>query len=173
VSSSSEWLWLVDPGVTPHPDARERLLEAADDPSRPVLLASKVITPSGSLDPGSLPIPETLDPDLDADACSRGLLAIRVARPGAVLVRRDVAPSPPSGRRGFLAWSAGVLRRGPGLLVPSSVAVRHMPVHGELREMGLLVAGRSLSLREKPWFLFHLLERLAKRGSPGKNSSAA
>ncbi len=163
---------MVDPGVEPRPDARDRLLEAADDPSGPVLLASKVVTPGGASDPGSLPIPETLDPDLDADVCSRGLLAIRVARPGAVLVRRDLAP-PPSGPRGFLAWSAGVLRHGPGLLVPSSVAVRHSPVRGELLELGLLVAGRSLSAREKPWFAFHLLERAASRSPRAVAARAA
>lgn len=171
--SSSEWQWLVDPGVEPRPDARERLLEAAADPSGPVLLASKVVTPSGELDPGSLPIPETLDPDLDADACERGLLAIRVARPGAVLVRRELGVP---GRHGFLAWSASVLRSGPGLLVPLSVAVRHAPAHDELLGMGSLLAGNSLALREKPWFAFHALSLVAGRAKhtfPSKKSSAA
>jgi hypothetical protein len=128
-----------------------------------VLLAGKVVTPSGELDPGSLPVPETLDPDLDADACERGLLAIRVARPGAVLVRRDVAGAPPSDPRAFLAWSARVLRSGPGLLVPSSVSVRHGPAVSDRRGLARLLAGNGLALREKPWFAAHLAERTASR----------
>ncbi len=155
----------------------ERLLEVAEDPGplpAPFLLASKVVTPGGTTDPASLPVPEVLDADLVAEACARRLLAIRVVRPGSLLVRREVASPPPGG--GFMPWSARVLRQGPGLLVPGSVVLR---TPGDARQerrrertdvLGLarLVASDALAYREKPWFVFHLAERALLMARAGR-----
>ena len=146
-----QWRWVVDPGVSPHPDARERLLEAADDPSPPVLLASKVVTPAGSLDPGSLPIPETLDPRIWMPTPAPAGFSLFASLGRGRCSCAATSRLPLRAGAGFFAWSAGVLRRGPGLLVPSSVAVlgTRLPTASCWRWVfSLLVV--SLSVREKP-----------------------
>jgi hypothetical protein len=169
-AGGAEWLWLLDASVEPGPDALERLADVAEDHGplpAPVLLASRVVAPGGETDLASLPVAEVLDPDLGAEACARRLLAVRVVRPGSLLVRRDVAGSPPLGGRGFLTWSARVLRSGPGLLVPTSVAVRvpgspqdeRRRARADLLGLAGLVTGDALAAGEKPWFAFHLAER--------------
>jgi hypothetical protein len=155
----ADWFWLVDRSTAPEPTALERLLEARDllgSLTPPVLLASKIVTPDGSPDPGSLPIPQILDPDLAVAACERHLLSIRVARRGSLLVHRSGLPRDGSDRD--LEWTARLLRDAPGFLVPQSVAVRTSVRRSEAAPLLRLVLSDALAPREKPWFAGRLAE---------------
>jgi hypothetical protein len=169
-----EWLWLLDDSVSPQPRALESLLDALQRVDRlpaPVLLASKVVTPDGSLDPASLPIPQVLDSDLAVTAFELRLLSLRVARRGSLLVHRRGLErwGLPDERPGDIEWTARLLKHEPGLLVPDSVAVRRPAAGGTNRQRaraeaaGLLrlVLGDALEPREKPWFAYRLAERAA------------
>jgi hypothetical protein len=166
----AEWLWLLDGGVIPEPAALERLFEALarlDTPSPPVLLASKVVRPDGSLDPGSLPVPPVRELDFAVAACEQHLVAVRIARRGSLLVHKrglEAAAPPRPGsllRGGDLEWTARLLKHERGVLVPGSVAVRRtngtrapLEVAGRLR----LLRGDGLEAWEKPWFALRLAE---------------
>jgi hypothetical protein len=155
----ADWFWLVDGSTAPEPTALERLLEALEplgSLTPPVLLASKIVTPDGSPDPGSLPIPQILDPDLAVAACERHLLSIRVARRGSLLVHRGGLPRDGSDRD--LEWTARLLRDAHGFLVPQSVAVRTSVRRSEAAPLLRLVLSDALAPREKPWFAGRLAE---------------
>jgi hypothetical protein len=166
----SDWLWLVDDSVEPAPDALERLLGVLDDLGPllpPALLASRVVTTDGPLDPASTPVLKVTDPDLAAAAAQWGLVSLRVAPAGSLLVRRSDLPRRPDDS---VEWTARLLKEAPGYLVPASVAVRRAPAagHGFGRRLALL-RGDALAAGEKPWFGFRLMEdalaaAVARRG---------
>ena len=159
-----DWLWLVEASVAPEPGALRELLAAAhgDDAAEdPVLLAGRVATPGGPLHPASLPVVEVLNADAVLAALDRRLLALRVARPGSVLVHRkafDAHGPPEPAPLGFFSWTARVLRSERGLLVPSSVAIRHAEAgpapHAELTARLRLLRSEAFAPRERPWFAF-------------------
>jgi hypothetical protein len=160
------WIWLVDGAAVPEADALERLLEATRATSA-VIFAGKVVLPDGALDPLALPVPAVTEPEVTLGAFERGLLAIRAARRGSLLVRAG-ALDPPAVRsaRDDLLWTARLLLRERGFLVPASVAVRAPgPPAAERRRAraGLadwlrLVISNGLEPAEKPWFAFRLAE---------------
>ncbi len=176
--ADTEWLWLLDGSVVPEPEALEHLIGAVgalDALPAPVLLASKVLTPDGSLDPRSLPVPQVFDPDLVVAVFDRRLVPVRLARRGSLLVNRrgfEAFRLPRTGSVFFgddLVWTARLLRSEPGLLVPRSVAVRR-PASGRAAARdrrasvtdGLrLLLSDGLTLGEKPWFAGRLAEELA------------
>ena len=170
------WTWLVDGDVEPEPTALDELLEAAGrtrEIPQPVLLASRLVRPDGTLDPSSLPVVDSRDLDFAVAAFERRLLALRVARRGSLLVRLRGAESrlPGAGRGSDLVWTAGLLRREPGLLAPASVAVRRAARERAPLELGArlrLLGSDSIALFEKPWFAFRLLEDALQglRGRP-------
>ena len=173
----ADWIWVVDDSLAPAPDALECLLAAAADlgplPS-PVLLSSKVVMPDGAPDPASALVPRFMDPDLAIAAAERGLVSLRVVRPGSLLVRRHAGAPADDG----LAWSARLLKDEPGYLVPASVGVRRTPRRGrDLRERLALLRGDALERAEKPWFAFRLIEdavsgagrRAGRAGSPRRS----
>ena len=151
----ADWFWLVDGSVSPEPTALERLLEALERLGplpAPALLSSKVVTRDGSLDPGSAPVPDIRSIDVAVAAYQQGVVAVRIARRGSLLVRR-----PPAGAD--TVWTARLLKRELGLLVPGSVAVRSTPREpARLGERVALLCSDALELREKPWFVLHLTE---------------
>jgi hypothetical protein len=164
-NGETRWLWLLDGSAVPEPGALESLLEVAERPDplpSPVLLASKVVMPDGSPDPGSLPVARFLDPDLAVAAVERRVLSIRIARRGSLLVDSRVL----EGVDSFdldLEWTSRVLKGRPGVLVPASVAVRRSrvePRRPELRGLLELVVGAGLETREKPWYGFRLAEEM-------------
>ena len=179
------WLWLLDEGTAPEPDALERLLDALDDLGplpMPVLLASQVVGPDGSVDRRSLPVPAVAR-ELVVGAVGRRLLAIRAARRGSILVARggiERCGLPRPDRPGDdLVWTARLLRRDPGLLVPASLVRR-----GSVDRAAALVSpagwarllfGGALRPGEKPWFAFRLAEEaLAEiRGGASRRAGAA
>ena len=170
-----DWFWLLDGSAVPEPSALERLLGALGyiDPSTTVLLASKVVMPDGSLDAHSLPILQVFDGDLAADSTEHGLLSLRIARRGSLLVRRrcfathGVPAGGPVLLGDDLMWTARLLKFETGLLVPTSVAVRHLP--GELSDGRLtredlaswlrLVFSDALEPRDRSWFAGRLVEQ--------------
>jgi len=169
------WRWLLDGGVAPKPDALERLLEVAAGSGQlpaPALLASKVVLPDGSLDPLSLPTAQVRDPDLAIAAFEHRVLSLRVARKGSLLVRRSDLEAVTSRWAHLdvfsddLEWSARLLGEHPGLLVPTSVAVRETGAgpprralaRRELVSRGRLLLGDAIERGDKPWFAFRFLE---------------
>lgn len=180
----TEWIWLLDGSVAPAPEALERLLDApgaVDALPAPVLLASKVLSPDGSLDPGSVPVPYVSDPDLVVAVFDRRLLPIRLARRGSLLVNRSGFERDGLPRTGSvffgddLVWTARLLKPEPGLLVPASIAVRRPASHraAERRRRASVGAGLRLLLSdglgavEKPWFAGRLAEELIAVLRPG------
>lgn len=177
LGGGTEWLWLLDGSVAPQPEALELLLGAlgaVDALPAPVLLASKVVTPDGALDPRALPVPHVFDPDLVVAVFDRRLLPVRLARRGSLLVNRrgfERCSLPRTGSVFFgddLVWAARLLKPEPGLLVPTSVAVRR-PMSDRAAERwrrasvaaGLrLLLSDGLNPGEKPWFAGRLAEEL-------------
>ncbi len=169
------WLWLLDGSAVPEAGALERMIGVLDevgDLGQPVLLASKVIHPDGSLDRSSIPVAQVSDPDLGVAAFERRLLSLRVARGGSLLVPRSsldvVAARWPrlSPFHDDLEWTARVLKGRLGLLVPGSVAVRvpaarggaRRPARREVAGRIRLLLGDAVERRDKPWFAFRFVE---------------
>jgi hypothetical protein len=155
-----DWVWALDASVTAAADALERLLAV----TRPAaLLAGKVVTPGGELDPGSLPFARVRDPDSVVAAFEQRLLPIRVARSGSLLVRREVIERqgpPRPRRRDDLPWTARLLRGEPGYLVPGSVAVREHERRASAAGLLELALGPGLSARERPWYALRAFDAL-------------
>lgn len=165
------WLWLVEGAVVPEPDALEHLLQAAralEPLGPPALLAGKVVVPGGSPDRLALPIPAVSDPELTLGAFERGVLALRAARRGSLLVRGEsfARAGLRTTDRDDMLWTARLLRGEPGYLVPASVAVRapgsprgeRKRARAALADWLRLVLSDALEPGEKPWFAFRLVE---------------
>jgi hypothetical protein len=158
------WLWLLEGDVAPEEGALEALLDGLErmrSLPAPVLLASKVLTPEGSQDPASKPVVYTLDLDLAVAACERRLLLVRIVPRGSVLVhRRGVDAAAPGAGADGSEWSARLLKREPGLLVPQSVAIRRgaREPRPSLGTLARLVVGDALRPPERTWLAFRLLE---------------
>ena len=177
LDAGTEWFWLVDRSLAPEPPALENLLGALKRVEllpAPLLLASKIVTSEGSLDPFSLPVPQVFDPDVVVAVFHERLLPVRVARRGSLLVNRrglEKLGLPRLGSIFFgedLVWSARLLKEKPGLFVPASVAVRQ-PMSdraAEKRRRASVAEGVRLLLSdglrpgEKTWFGGRLGEEL-------------
>ena len=177
LEAGTEWFWLLDGSVTPQPAALEGLLAALGRVEllpEPLLLMSKVVTPEGSLDPFSLPIPQVLDPDVVVAVFDERLLPVRVARRGSLLVNRrglERIGLPRLSSIFFgedLVWSARLLKEQPGVFAPASVAVRQ-PMsdraaakrrRASVAEGVRLLLSDGLHPGEKPWFGGRLAEDL-------------
>lgn len=162
--SDPAWVWLLDAGVVPEPPALAQLLGAAarTEPA-PVLVASKVLAPDGTLDPASTPVPEVHSGDRVLAALEQHTVPLRVARRGSLLVQHDAVRS--SGALGSfdrdLEWTARLLSRQPGVLEPASVAVRTNASATGGRP-GLLTTLRLLAAlepRERLWFAARFAEQ--------------
>lgn len=158
------WVWLLDGGVIPEPDALERLLDAAQrNFPAPALVVSKVVRPDGTLDPGSLPVPEVHRSVRVLAALDHHAVPLRVARRGSMLVRRGALVPKSAGRAldRDLEWTARLLASEPGILEPASVVVRAEPRRrsagpGLANSLRLLAA---LEPRERLWFAVHFGEQ--------------
>lgn len=171
--AGTEWAWLLDGSAVPEAPALERLLEVAEDPGplpAPILLASRILTEDGSFDPTSLPVAQVMDRDVALAAFERRVVSLRLVRAGSLLVHRDWLEVPDHpGLDPFaddLEWSARTLWRGPGMLVPGSVAVRGpLDPRGTRRRERRALVERARLLRtdaidptDKPWFVLRVLE---------------
>jgi len=150
------WTWVLDGVAVPRPDALERFEQALRSwPGPPLdLLAGKVVLRDGTLDPHSAPWPRLTNKDVAVDACERHMVSIRTARHGSLLVRDDAAGNQ-SGLANDIAWTAGILREGAGLLVPSSLAVRDAPARPPgVRARARALRGPAFAGEEKLWVGF-------------------
>ena len=155
-----EWIWLLDAGVVPEADALERLLAAADGADN-ALIASKVLAPDGTLDPSSAPVPEVHNGERVLSALARKQVALRVARRGSLLVRRDALEAS-GGVANFdrdLEWTARLLADYPGVLEPRSIAVRVAGDVPSTRPIDALRLLSALEPKERLWFAAHLAEQ--------------
>ena len=167
-SGSATWLWLLDDDVAPEPSALEELLAPSGRDHglpAPVVMASKVTGADGRLHPRGAPWPRTRGEEVIA-ACRHGLVPLRLAGWGSLLVRRDAVarygPPRPDFDAGAddLEWMARVLATSHGYLAPRSRATRSgaapRPSWRQLRDRVRLVASPSWAGEERLWFAFRL-----------------
>jgi hypothetical protein len=167
------WLWLLNSGVVPEPTALENLLSPlADMNPRPVLLASRVLTPDGRLEQAAAPVPVShLRADRVLAALDHRCLAVRVARSGSLLVHGPSLAqvgvrSTSSLVDRHLEWTARLLGPSAGVLVPTSVVVsapdgRPLPLRSAYARISAslrMLAGLQPE-DDRVWFAVHLAER--------------
>ena len=144
------WRFVVADGVEPEPGCLEALQAARARVPDAVLVAARVVLPDGTLDPASEPMPRILDKEEAIAAARHRLLAIRAARPGALLVRGDAGAD--------LASTAALLAAGRGYLAPEAVAVRRRPAPRErLADRLRLLRAAHWSREERLMQLFTLV----------------
>jgi len=171
----SDWIWLLAPDVVPAPDALARLLAPLDDAESlegPVLLASKLVTPDGSLDLGTPPWPRMLARELAFLGAEHRLMVLRAVRYGSILISRGAierhGPPRPDFADGAddLEWTGRILRDQPGFLVPQSVVTRSAPLAvepaGYARNRVRILRGGGWRAQERAWFAFLLASDLAQ-----------
>jgi hypothetical protein len=156
------WTWLVAPGAVPDGQALAELLDVAQGSPPPALLASKPVYPHGELVTDTLMRHELLDKERSVAAAERGLVRLRAAAAGSVLVaaeagRRSGPPRPGlPAALGLFEWSARLLRPEgtDGYLVPSSVVTlspsgveSRSELWGRLR----LLAGTAWAPADRLW----------------------
>jgi len=167
-SKGHDWFWLMDDDCRPREDALERLLEAVpEDGPVPMILGSRVLW-SGDNRPHPMnqPIPK-LDPVALAEAAGMGLLPIRANSFVSCLLHRDAVQHHGLPDREYFIWNddleytARVLRRDVGYLVPASVVFHDTPerhtahfatpakFYFEVRNKLFMLRGRSWSPVER------------------------
>ena len=191
-ATGAAWVWLLDGWTVPAPHALAELLLIAHGADEPVLVASKVLDEQGRISGADSLRHEVFEKEHSVLAAERGLVQLRTAAHGSVLVtgealRRSMMPRadlPPG--VDMLEWSARLLRSWEdiGYLVPASVAVRHSgptPAPGWL-ERARLLTGPAWTPTEKLWETFLLGQTAAVAirgrgqgrkavGAPGRNPS--
>ena len=174
-ATGADWIWLLDGITVPAPGALaafEDGLERLAGLPEPLVLAGRVLTADGTMHPDALPRHELFEKELSVAACARGLVHLRAASSGSVLVRRRVldrfaAPRtdlPPSWA--IFELTARVLQSwgDPGYLVPDSVAVRRVPPRpagragGALRTRARLLGSSAWTTTERLWETYILAE---------------
>lgn len=170
-----DWVWLLDAGVVPGVDALAALLTAREQLPAAVLLASRVETPHGQLDPVSLPVIAVHDPVRVLAALERRAVPLIAARRGSLLIRTgDLARREPPSSGALLRWSARLLRSELGVLVPRSLAVRTSSARsrGAARRLAEdVTALAAVDRRDRLWFAAHLAERaLGRHPKPVANA---
>lgn len=181
-AGEASWFWLLRAGTAPAPEALERLLGAVALPDglpAPALLASKVVGGDGELSPASAPVQRAADMAVMIRAARQRLMALRSARYGSLLVRREAVAvaGPPRQRRladeGDVEWTARLLRSDVGYLVPESVAVRRGSAGEEpassssVRERAAMIGGHAWTRDERLWLGVRMAQDLVTRSRPG------
>lgn len=170
LDASPDWVWLLEGGTTPLPDALATLHDqvASWGDAQVRLLSSKLVDETGAVVQAEAPMPQALDPDLAAEGFERGVCSLRIASYGSLLLRGDAfGGSLPAmdGAGADLMWTARLLEDGVGLLVPESVVVAPVRTWREQLELvrgwARLLASDALPAREKPWIGFIYAERAA------------
>jgi len=163
------WVWLLDAGAVPERRALECLLGATKGVSPvPGLLASRVMTADGTLDPSSTPVAEVHHAERVLDALEQHVVPLRAVRSGSLLVtssalERDAPDGASALADRALEWSVRMLRRELGVLVPGSVVLR--PPGSERHPSAAVRVAAAVRLlgalepRERLWFAAHLGER--------------
>ncbi len=173
-AGDATWLWLLDAGVDPAPDALQELLEPLGELAAlgdPPLLAGKVTGGDGHLDRSLPPWPRLLAREVAITGAEHRLAALRAARYGSLLVDRRAVQrhGPPrvdfAGAGDDLEWTGRILRDDPGFLVPRSVAVRRCDPATDAaaftRNRVRILRGEGWQGQEKAWFAFLLAQDTA------------
>jgi rhamnopyranosyl-N-acetylglucosaminyl-diphospho-decaprenol beta-1,3/1,4-galactofuranosyltransferase len=142
-AAAADWIWLLDAGVVPQPDALDALLAPLDSMGTlvaPLVMSGKVMTEHGSVDAAAAPWPRLTDKETAIEAAAHRLVSIRAARHGSLLVHRSAIERYGLPRADYvtegddLEWTGRILKRERGYLVPRSVAFRRGPVTDERPE---------------------------------------
>jgi GT2 family glycosyltransferase len=129
-AAGADWVWLLDDDTIARPDALRRLLDAAhrrDGLPEPLVLASRVEWSDGRPHPMNLPIVRRRDVAHLVRSAEAGLMPLRAATFVSLLVSRQAVERHGLPLAGYFLWAddieytARVLRRDWGYLVPSSV----------------------------------------------------
>lgn len=174
-----DWLWLLDGVTVPESGALTAFAVALDGLTglpEPLVLASKVLDTTGALHPDAIPRHEIFEREYTVAAAERGLVQLRAAPSGSLLVRREAFERFGALRTDLsLSWqafefTARVLRsqEDTGYLVPSSVAVRGVRPRSSGRRGGTIRARAGLlgdpvwKPRERMWEGFLVAEGALK-----------
>ena len=174
-AAGHEWIWLMDDDTIPTPTALEKLLEA---PARtglshpPALLSSRVVWTDGAMHPMNNPGFERESvPDVVAGAEQR-LMPLRTATFVSLLLHRGAVNRHGLPLKRYFLWSddieytARILGREPGYLVPASVTVHKTKqsytaitcsgdrFYFHVRNTIYMLRGTAWRPREKPGLLF-------------------
>ncbi len=184
MGTGADWIWLLDGGVSPRPDALAQLLRPLEVslPAGPAaVLASKVLGVDGRLDREAPPWPRMLAREAALDGAEHRLMVIRAARYGSLLVDRRAIVRHGGPRPDFFAggddleWTGRVLRDQAGYLVPQSIVTRTAaPVldrHAYTRNRVRILRGDGWSGQERAWFAFLLASDVA-RGAAARPAAA-
>lgn len=171
-----EWIWLMDDDTIPRPGCLAALLAGAERaPDQPQLLSSKAVWTDGRLHPMNSQGFERTRTDRVIGASRLGLMPLRTATFVSLLVNRRAVDEHGLPLRRYFLWSddieytARVLRRAPGYLVPASVAL-HKTQHPytaistsgdrfyyHVRNTLYMLRGSAWTAAEKPSLLFGLI----------------
>lgn len=129
-AAGASWIWVLEAGAVPRPDALERLVAAQAPPGAAgaTLIAGAVVDDAGRVRDAAVPGFRIERPDV-IELAGRGLLPIRHAPLAHCLVAREALTRhgfPDTARFGPYAaqeWSARVLRDADGYFDASSVVV--------------------------------------------------
>ncbi len=171
-----EWIWLMDDDTIPTPTALAELLAAPartglDHP--PALLSSKVVWTDGKLHPMNQPgFERERVPDVVA-GCEQHLMPLRATTFVSLLVHRGAVDRHGLPLARYFLWSddieytARILGREPGYLVPASVAVHKTALaytaisassgdrfYFHARNTLYMLRSPAWALREKPGIVF-------------------
>ncbi len=169
-AEAADWFWLVEGDAVPEPGALGALLAPLDDLGdlpAPGVMASRVVTPSGTTHPRSAPWIPLLDRVVVIAAAQHGLASLRLARWGSLLVPRTTIDRHGLPRADFaggaddLEWTARIMRGAHGYLAPRSVVTRPAPsgpalTLREVRDRARMVRGPRWVAQEPVWFAFML-----------------
>lgn len=179
-----DWLWLLRDDIVPEPSALEALLDASTavpDLPAPYLLASKVVTPNGQLDPENAPFPDTKRVPHAVRSVSGGLVPVRTAGFASVLVSRAAVRDHGLPERAYFdrgydrEYTARLLREGVGFVVPRSVVRREAEIapatsdatedlYRDVRNAVFMMRGNAWMGREKVQLAIDLAPRARASG---------
>ncbi len=125
-----DWIWLLHDDSVAAPSALQCLLEATTAVAAlptPAVVASKVVSGDGELDPGSVPRPYYKHVEAAIESYGHGLQPIRSARSVSLLVRGSAVDRHGLPDKRYFGWNddieytARILRSETGYLAPRSV----------------------------------------------------
>ncbi len=176
-----EWIWLMDDDTIPTPTALAELLAAPartglDHP--PALLSSKVVWTDGAMHPMNNPGFERESIAAVIAGAEQRLMPLRATTFVSLLLHRGAIDRHGLPLKRYFLWSddieytARILRREPGYLVPASVTVHKTKeaytaitssgdrFYFHVRNTIYMLRGTAWSAREKPGLLFSWLSSI-------------
>ncbi len=176
-----EWIWLMDDDTMPSPTALQELLAAPERtglPHPPALLSSKVVWTDGAMHPMNNPGFERESTAAVIAGVEQRLMPLRATTFVSLLVHRGAIDRHGLPLRRFFLWSddieftARILRREPGYLVPDSVTLHKTKeaytainstgdrFYFHVRNTLYMLRGTAWSAREKPGLLYACLSSI-------------